>query len=592
MEHLNKIIGKYKITRFIGEGGMATVYEGTHQKLGTKVAIKILNPVLTANKQIRLRFENEAKFMATLEHPNITRVLDFEEQSDMLAIVMELLHGQDLSSLIRTNGALSIQQALPLFSQILDAFQYAHKKDILHRDIKPSNIFINADNQVKILDFGIAKILSSGNELTSTGTQIGTPVYMSPEQVKADKNIDHRSDIYSLGVTLYYTLNGKPPYDTATQSNFEIFNKIVYEPIPDLLDKPQANQIIKKAVEKNPEQRYQNGNEFKEALMSLSAHRATEAYTDDKTKIDNNTPKNNIQSEPEHIIIDNTVIDIKDAVIAEDNTKIEENTKSGGNNENLNEKKKSNSNITFLLYALGIVILGVALFIFINNSKPTEEDLIAEQARIFDSIENEANRIKEETLREEQAILDSLQTVLINDSIAKAEKLNEVNSEWKNIITNTDLNNINKAIELVVKINNSIAPNAYDYGSSNKFSKLVQQEKMPIRTQELFDFKKVKSIQGESLGIFEYDYFGCKFIEKNEKMFFQKTTGSQRKSGYLYRRDDYSFVFLGGWSVNNDPLTSYKSQNSEAGILYKVSQNKLILIFANELGYEIYDIIK
>lgn len=300
MEHLNKTIGKYKLTHFIGEGGMASVYEGTHEKLGTKVAVKILNPILTANKQIRQRFENEAKFMASLDHPNITRVIDFDEQSDTLAIVMELLTGQDLSTLIKTKGALKPEQAIPLFTQILDAFQYAHNKGIVHRDIKPSNIFINEDNQVKILDFGIAKIFGTDDDFTSTGQQIGTPVYMSPEQVKADKTIDHRSDIYSLGVTLYFTLNGKPPYDSTTHSNFEIFNKIVFEPIPDLVLYPEIDKILKTTVNKDRDQRFQSSKAFKDALLSIYIQSKQSEpedrnlnirfndQSDDKTLIDDN----------------------------------------------------------------------------------------------------------------------------------------------------------------------------------------------------------------------------------------------------------------------------------------------------------------
>jgi serine/threonine protein kinase len=268
MEYLNTKILNYRLTRFIGEGGMASVYEGTHEKLGTKVAIKILNPVLTTNKQIRQRFENEAKMMASLNHPNIIKVLDYDEQPEKLAIVMELLEGQDLKSFINKKGVLTPDQIIPSFIKILDAFQYAHSKGIIHRDIKPSNIFIDDDNQIKVLDFGIAKLFQAGDDFTSTGTQLGTPTYMSPEQVKADKNIDLRSDIYSLGVTLFFLLSGKPPYDSSTQSSFEIFNKIVYEPIPDLKDFPEINSIIKVAVAKDRNQRFPDAKAFKNALMN------------------------------------------------------------------------------------------------------------------------------------------------------------------------------------------------------------------------------------------------------------------------------------------------------------------------------------
>ena len=211
MDYTGNQIGKYKILRLIGEGGMASVYEGEHEKLGTKAAIKVLNPILSANKQIHERFANEAKLMASLNHRNITKVIDYEETDTTMAIVMEFLEGEDLSDYIRRKGRVSDEECKGLFAQILPAFGYAHKHGIIHRDIKPSNIYILKDGTVKILDFGIAKIFGEGNEMTQTGTQIGTPVYMSPEQVRAEKGIDKRSDIYSLGVTLYYALNGTPP---------------------------------------------------------------------------------------------------------------------------------------------------------------------------------------------------------------------------------------------------------------------------------------------------------------------------------------------------------------------------------------------
>jgi|GEM_PF-434998 len=322
MEYLNTKILNYRLTRFIGEGGMASVYEGTHEKLGTKVAIKILNPVLTANKQIRQRFENEAKMMASLNHPNIVKVMDYDEQPDKLAIVMELLDGTNLASHIKTIDALKPEQAIPIFTHVLDAFIYAHGKGIIHRDIKPSNIFLDSENHVKILDFGIAKLLESGDDFTSTGAQLGTPTYMSPEQVKAEKNIDQRTDIYSLGVTLFFLLNGKPPYNSSTQSNFEIFNKIVYEPIPDLVKYPDLNQLIKIATDKDRNQRFNKVEEFKEEILKLTSNPFY--LEDDKTLID----KHQIGGR-----------NIKDSF--EDDTLIDEYRKRGAN---LNAQKSSRVN--------------------------------------------------------------------------------------------------------------------------------------------------------------------------------------------------------------------------------------------------------
>jgi serine/threonine protein kinase len=231
--------------------------------LGTKAAVKILNPLLAKNEQFRQRFQNEAAFMASLDHPNITKVFDFEDDENHLAIVMELLEGMDLNEWVKQKGAFSFETFKPIFDQILQAFQYAHHKGILHRDIKPSNIFIDNNGKVKILDFGIAKLFGTGNEMTQTGTQMGTPAYMSPEQVRAEKSIDHRSDIYSLGVTLYFALAGSSPYDTENESQFDIFNKIVFNPLPELSSNEFANAIIKKACEKDRALRFQSVEDIK-----------------------------------------------------------------------------------------------------------------------------------------------------------------------------------------------------------------------------------------------------------------------------------------------------------------------------------------
>ena len=261
----------YTINQEIASGGMAKVYRAIHQRLGTVVAIKILNPILAADSQIRERFVNEAKVMASLNHPNITKVLDFEEKDDRLSIVMNHLEGEDLNSYIKRKGPLPLHEAQSIFFQMLDGFQYAHNEGVVHRDVKPSNIYIEKNGQVKILDFGIAKLLAQGTELTQTGTQMGTPIYMSPEQVHADKTIDPRSDIYSLGVTLYYMLSGEPPYDSTSNSNFDIFTKIVREPIPELAQYPTQNALIQKATQKNRDHRFQSCAEIKTAWSTPAA---------------------------------------------------------------------------------------------------------------------------------------------------------------------------------------------------------------------------------------------------------------------------------------------------------------------------------
>lgn len=315
---INTTIGKYKITRLIGEGGMASVYQAEHEMLGSKVAIKVLNPILSANAQIRERFKNEARVMASLNHPNITRVIDFDEQPQNLCIVMEYLDGEDLSQKIKKYGALSEMEINKVFTQTLSAFQYAHDKGIVHRDIKPSNIFVLPDGQIKILDFGIAKLFGQNNEITQTGTQMGTPTYMSPEQVKADKSIDYRSDIYSLGVTLYYAANGKAPYDSESESQFDIFTKIVHEPLPDDSDNHKYRKIIKKACEKRKEDRFVSCNAMLTEIISSNEITSNSKFGISKSTI---KPSTQFTDKEDNTIIENQTID-KETIIQATEDKI------------------------------------------------------------------------------------------------------------------------------------------------------------------------------------------------------------------------------------------------------------------------------
>ena len=225
MDFIGKKIGKYKVLNLIGEGGMASVYKGQHETLGTEVAIKILNPVFAANEAIRKRFKDEAMLLATLNHPNISRVEDYDEEH--MAIVMELLKGQNLKEYCIEKKQINESEIIHFLKQVLKAFQFAHENGVIHRDIKPANIFILPNRQIKILDFGIAKLFGEGKHNTQTGISLGTPTFMSPEQVKADKTIDHRSDIFSLGLTVYTMAEGNLPYDSDELSLYEVFKCIL-----------------------------------------------------------------------------------------------------------------------------------------------------------------------------------------------------------------------------------------------------------------------------------------------------------------------------------------------------------------------------
>ena len=260
----------YKILKKIGSGGMGDVYLAEHKVLETSVAIKSLHNNLVKDETFRKRFKTEAKIHAKLYHPNVVKLIDFQEREDGLFIIMEYVKGQQLDDYIKNeSGPIPEKELISLFSQILDAISHAHSKGLVHRDIKPANVIIS-DGKIKVLDFGIAKELSSESGLTKTGVQVGTPMYMSPEQVNAEP-LDNLTDIYSLGVTLFYMAVGQVPYQDSNAMKMGI--QIVTKPFPKakkfypaVSDKIEL--IIKKATEKTKVDRYQSCEEFKKDLIS------------------------------------------------------------------------------------------------------------------------------------------------------------------------------------------------------------------------------------------------------------------------------------------------------------------------------------
>ena len=209
-------ISGYKIIKKIGSGGMGDVYLAEHEKLEKKVAIKSLHKNLASDPSFRKRFSQEAKTHSKLDHPNIVKLLDYKERKDGLFLIMEYVDVKQLDEYIKKiSGPIPENELTKLFSQILETIGYAHDEGIIHRDIKPSNIMIDVKGRIKVLDFGIAKMQEEDNGLTKTGIQIGTATYMSPEQVDT-KTLDYLTDIYSLGVTLFYMAVGKSPYDGET----------------------------------------------------------------------------------------------------------------------------------------------------------------------------------------------------------------------------------------------------------------------------------------------------------------------------------------------------------------------------------------
>ena len=264
---LGKTVSNYIIQSVIGSGGMGKVYLAKQFTIDREVAIKILDPSLSGNPQFRERFINEANALAKLSHPNIVSIYDFIEFEGNYCIVMEYVNGITLDAMIDKNGKIDMPFATDIICQVLDGLSYAHKKSIVHRDIKPSNIIVDNDNRVKILDFGIAKIVLSNSNLTRTGMRMGSISYMSPEQILG-KELDLKTDIYSAGVTFYEILSGKLPYDTNTDSDFIVQNKIVNEILPDIRScNSSVTQNVAEAIyiatQKNPADRFESCEEFK-----------------------------------------------------------------------------------------------------------------------------------------------------------------------------------------------------------------------------------------------------------------------------------------------------------------------------------------
>jgi predicted ATPase/serine/threonine protein kinase len=266
----NMIAGKYKIIEKVGAGGMGVVYKAEDTRLKRTVALKFLPPGLTRDKKAKERFIQEAQAAAALEHPNICTVFEVEETEDQTFIAMSFVKGQSLKNKIES-GPISLREAEDIAVQISEGLKEAHDKGIVHRDIKPANIMLTEKGQAKIVDFGIAK-LAGQVRLTQTGTTMGTVVYMSPEQVEG-KDVDQRSDIYSLGVIFYEMITGNVPFEGDTPLSIAYKHKHELPPDPKKTNDqiPEAiSRIVLKCLEKNRENRFQNMDELLSEIASGS----------------------------------------------------------------------------------------------------------------------------------------------------------------------------------------------------------------------------------------------------------------------------------------------------------------------------------
>ena len=294
------LAGKYRIEERLNEGGMGTVYRGTHVLMDKTVAVKVLRPSLAADEKIVARFSREARAASRISHPNAISVTDFgEDESGHVFLVMEFLSGRTLKQLIRDEGPLPLPRVVDITRQVGDALNAAHQQGVVHRDLKSDNIMLvdtMTGDHAKVLDFGIAKINEPDGavdtNLTAPNLVIGTPQYMSPEQCSQDSEIDARSDIYSLGVILYEMLVGHVPF--SGDSPTMVMMKHLQDPVPSVLEERNdlpatVGRVVARAMAKVPDNRYQNVAELVEDLSiasGMTLTRTAPAVVADTTRVD------------------------------------------------------------------------------------------------------------------------------------------------------------------------------------------------------------------------------------------------------------------------------------------------------------------
>jgi serine/threonine protein kinase len=259
MAAIPKKIGKYKVISQLAIGGMGEIYKAEHPTLGSTVIIKCLT--IKNNPEIEERFRREARIMMDLRDERIVQVYDHFMERSSYCIVMEYIDGIDLDDLIKGKRYLSNDMALLIFTEVCKALKYAHERKVIHRDIKPANILISKDGEVKLTDFGVAATMEQGQDLTRTDMTLGTPAYMSPEQISDPSKVDQRADIYSIGVLLYVMLTGQKPFESSFEAwvlakvsrGRYILPRKVNPKIP-----PPIQRLIRKTMHHKMKRRYQN----------------------------------------------------------------------------------------------------------------------------------------------------------------------------------------------------------------------------------------------------------------------------------------------------------------------------------------------
>ncbi len=360
---------RYEILEKIGNGGMATVYRAKDHVLNRFDAIKFLKDEFTTDSEFIKKFNSEAQAAASLTHPNIVQIFDVCNEDNLYYIVMELIQGKTLKEIINEDGILSWKWSVNVAAQIASALETAHKNNIIHRDIKPHNIIITEDGIAKVTDFGIAKAVSNST-ITAFGSTIGSVHYFSPEHARGGYT-DAKSDIYSLGIVMYEMLTGRVPFDADTPVSVAL-KQVQEEPVEPIKYNPNipisVNRIILKAIQKDPNQRYQNATEMlKDLSMALKNPSGDFVYIKEKN---DDSPTQKIP----------TIYELE-----KNNTR---RVPTNNDNSNNGEKKDNNKFFEFLdehkwVKVLIIVLIAIILFVIamfstvaiLNGSRPDQEEI-------------------------------------------------------------------------------------------------------------------------------------------------------------------------------------------------------------------------
>lgn len=398
IEKGTKINERYEIIRTIGEGGMANVYLARDIILNRLVAVKILRGNLAEDEKFIRRFQREAIAASSLNHPNIVEIYDVGEDNGKYFIVMEYVEGRTLKSLIKKRGALTLPEVVDIMLQLTSAIAHAHESYIIHRDIKPQNVIIMEDGRVKIMDFGIAAQLKSG-ELTQTNSIMGTVYYLPPEQANGNATTE-KSDIYSLGILMYELVTGHVPFKG--DSPVEVAIKQMRNPLPSITDAypeiPQSiENVILKASAKNPKNRYENVKEMHEDLLTV---------LDENRK---NEPK------------------VKYAYSERENMDMDTRSKRNKDKEEKTQNKKMNkaliiisSIIAILVFALLFITLILPNFAKPDIKIPDVKDMTTAQAT--DALESKGLEVNEKTKKKASDEIDENKVIETNPEIGETVK--------------------------------------------------------------------------------------------------------------------------------------------------------------------------